>query len=321
METIYKIQQVFGDDALVVTKLRSGSTDSKVAVHRESDQRSGRQQTAQNTAVDEKVPCFVFAMGYVEIAVVVLASIEVGYFLKTFVWTVGSRLFRSRIHPLQYSSTYGIVTTRDIDLFLTHLNNSRFLRAMDFGRFDHIFRTNLSSAISKTKSQALVASSTIRYRKPLYVFLPYAIDTGVVYWDSRSVYYRQDVRSLHDNFIRGTAYLKVTMVGTSPAQLFEHAVLGYTGPLTWTRTFIPPPSLGLMDHDKECKLPSDGKEVESFLDTRIVPSDLQAFLRFNEESSLRIKASLLVKGATEEAVKRLHSDSPCQSSEKHTKFE
>lgn len=41
------------------------------------------------------------------VAVAMLASFDVGYFLKAFVWSIGSRIFRSRIHPLQPSVTYG----------------------------------------------------------------------------------------------------------------------------------------------------------------------------------------------------------------------
>ncbi|KAA0194415.1 hypothetical protein HAZT_HAZT010422 [Hyalella azteca] len=210
-----------------------------------------------------------------------------------------------------------IVTTRDIDVFLTHLNNSRFLRAMDFGRFDHIFRGRISAALTKTKSNALVSSSVIRYRKPLYIFLPYAIDTGVVYWDDRSVYYRQDVRTLHDNFVRGTAYLKVTMIGASPADLLEYALKGYRGSMDWGKTFIPqvlvPASEGGNSEAVETQLPSDLRGAKHFFDKRSLPSDIEAFLRFNEESSLRIKASGLVKGATKEAVKRLQEEQALNS--------
>ena len=41
------------------------------------------------------------------VAVLLLATFEVGYFIKTIIWSIGSKLFRSRIHPLHPSVTYG----------------------------------------------------------------------------------------------------------------------------------------------------------------------------------------------------------------------
>lgn len=66
-------------------------------------------------------------------------------------------------------------TTRDIDFLLTHINNARYLRAMDFGRVSHCLRTGIDKAMVQHKASMLVAASTIRYRKPVYLFMPYRL--------------------------------------------------------------------------------------------------------------------------------------------------
>ena len=42
-----------------------------------------------------------------KIAIGVLISVEIGYFIRGFIYSVGSRIFRSRIKPLTLSKTYG----------------------------------------------------------------------------------------------------------------------------------------------------------------------------------------------------------------------
>jgi len=61
-------------------------------------------------------------MGALTIAVIVLASVEVGYFVKTVVWIIGSKL-RSKINPFDPSQTYGKLS---LIVFLTHYDRSFF---------------------------------------------------------------------------------------------------------------------------------------------------------------------------------------------------
>ena len=70
---------------------------------------------------------------------------------------------------------------------LNHMNNARFLRLMDFGRFDHMMRSRLFHAVTGKGKGALVAASTIRYRKPLWIFLPYKLSTQVILFSFTSL--------------------------------------------------------------------------------------------------------------------------------------
>lgn len=73
----------------------------------------------------------------------------------------------------------GLCTTRDIDFLLNHINNSRYLRAMDFGRVDHCIRSGIWRTLSESRSKLLVAATTIRYRKPVFLFVPYRLQSQV----------------------------------------------------------------------------------------------------------------------------------------------
>ncbi|XP_068203971.1 protein THEM6-like [Palaemon carinicauda] len=158
-------------------------------------------------------------MEFSTVAIGVLISIELGYFVKAFIYTVGSRWLTSKIHPLASSKIYGICSTRDVDFMLNHINNSRYLRAMDFGRLDHIVRSRILTFTGKDRPKLLVAASTIRYRKPVYIFMPYRLVSQIVYWDEKNIYYKQNFETIHDNFLRVTGYVKVAVIGASPQDL------------------------------------------------------------------------------------------------------
>ena len=76
---------------------------------------------------------------------VLFASFDVYWFLR-FLWTGAAAAllkFRRRDDALSAdSSVLGLCWTTDIDYFL-HMNNGRYLREMDFGRFNFYFRTGL----------------------------------------------------------------------------------------------------------------------------------------------------------------------------------
>ena len=73
---------------------------------------------------------------------VLFASFDVFWFLR-FLCTSAAALLRRRDDPLcADSSVLGICWTTDIDYFL-HMNNGRYLREMDFPRFNFYFRTGV----------------------------------------------------------------------------------------------------------------------------------------------------------------------------------
>lgn len=73
----------------------------------------------------------------------------------------------------------GLCTSQDVDLFLKHMNNARYLRELDFARFHYYDRTGIYAEISKRGGGAVQGASSVRYRRVLPIFTPYKVTTKV----------------------------------------------------------------------------------------------------------------------------------------------
>ena len=94
-----------------------------------------------------KISTYVSANWKLLSGLALFASFDVFWFLR-FLCTSAAALFRRRDDSLADDSTVlGICWTTDIDYFL-HMNNGRYLREMDFGRFNFYFRTGSSKSES-----------------------------------------------------------------------------------------------------------------------------------------------------------------------------
>ena len=106
-----------------------------------------------------------------------------------------------------------ICWTTDLDIFL-HMNNGKYFKEMDFGRFDFYFRSGLTEYIQARPSWYVVQhAASIKYRRPLNFLVPFKLVTRLRYWDERSLYFEQKFVSLHDGFVRAIATSKNTVVG------------------------------------------------------------------------------------------------------------
>ncbi|KAL0269042.1 UNVERIFIED_CONTAM: hypothetical protein PYX00_010785 [Menopon gallinae] len=137
-------------------------------------------------------------------ALLLYASLEIHYFLRmllAFTFTLCKR----KAHILDTLTTTGICLTTDIDLLLLHMNNARYIRELDFAKFDFFKRTGLFRKI-KSKGGAMVqGASTIRYRKFIRPFTIYRIKSKILYWDDQNIYMEHRFITPKDNFIRAIA--------------------------------------------------------------------------------------------------------------------
>jgi len=117
--------------------------------------------------------------------------------------------FKPKLKPLEESRVYSICTTHDID-FNFHMNNARYIRELDFGRFDLWFRNGLHCFVTRGR-YVVQHACTIRYRRPIHFLRPYIIKTRLIWWDARSLYFEQQVVTLHDGFVRAVALAKQTI--------------------------------------------------------------------------------------------------------------
>jgi len=125
----------------------------------------------------------------------------------------------------QDSVIYNLCWTTDID-FMAHMNNGKYFREMDFGRFDYYFRTGCSAYIEGQKGMYVVQhGASIRYRRSINLLVPFKLVTRLVFWDEKSLFFEQKFISLHDGFIRAIALCKNTVVGGSVKEML--ASLGH----------------------------------------------------------------------------------------------
>lgn len=73
----------------------------------------------------------------------------------------------------------GICTTQDVDIFIRHMNNARYLRELDFARFHFYVLNGVYGAIKKNGGGAVQGASSVRYRRTIPIFNTYKIETRV----------------------------------------------------------------------------------------------------------------------------------------------
>ena len=83
------------------------------------------------------------------------------------------------------------VLPNDID-FNWHMNNSRYLSLMDFGRFHLIAKMGIFGKIFKKGWSPAVGAIKIIFIKALKPWQKYRLITTIVYWDEKWIYMQQD---------------------------------------------------------------------------------------------------------------------------------
>ena len=118
---------------------------------------------------------------------------------------------RQRLRPLKRigvldEDTVSLrVWPNDID-FNFHLNNSRFLTCMDYGRIHMLARTGILDNVLHRRWTPLVGSIDIVYRRSLPLWMPFSLTTRTVCWDEKWFYSEQVIRSREG--LTSTAWVK-----------------------------------------------------------------------------------------------------------------
>lgn len=122
-------------------------------------------------------------------------------------------------HIIQYFP--GLCTSQDVDIFIRHMNNARYLRELDFARFHFYALTGIYEEIRKFKGGAVQGASSIRYRRTIPIFHPYKIETRIITWDEKSLYLEQKFITLSDGFVRAIAMSKQCITNCNVMKVME----------------------------------------------------------------------------------------------------
>ncbi|CAG5081228.1 Similar to CG4666: Protein THEM6 (Drosophila melanogaster) [Cotesia congregata] len=134
------------------------------------------------------------------------------YFKQTF---YGESRTRQTVlgRELRVQCACRICTSQDVDIFLKHMNNARYLRELDFARFHYYDRSGIYGEVSRRGGGAVQGASSTRYRRALPIFTPYKVTTQLIYWDEKNFYLEHEFISLSDNFVRAVVLSKQTVTG------------------------------------------------------------------------------------------------------------
>jgi acyl-CoA thioesterase FadM len=98
-----------------------------------------------------------------------------------------------RIGVLDQDSVDMRVWPTDID-FNFHLNNSRYLTCMDYGRIRALAASGILGEVVRRRWTPLVGSIDIVYRRSLPLWTPFTLTTRNLCWDERWFYMEQTLR-------------------------------------------------------------------------------------------------------------------------------
>ncbi len=110
-----------------------------------------------------------------------------------------------RIGVLDEDAVRMRVWPNDID-FNFHLNNSRYLACMDYGRIHMLAATGILGIMLRRRWTPLVGSIDIVYRRSLALWAPFIMTTRTLCWDERWFYLEQTTRSREG--LASTAWVK-----------------------------------------------------------------------------------------------------------------
>ena len=106
---------------------------------------------------------------------------------------VFTRALTTRLDPALRSSTIAMrVWPNDLDTN-AHMNNGRYLTLMDLGRFDLMTQCGLVSTALKRKWFPVAGGVMVRFDRPLHAFEKITLNSSIIGWDQRWLYFHHDI--------------------------------------------------------------------------------------------------------------------------------
>ncbi|XP_058455503.1 protein THEM6 [Malaya genurostris] len=156
------------------------------------------------------------------IALLVLYVIwDVNYFIRCVVTLGYGMVFQRKRKVTDQTTIYGLCTTQDVDIFIRHMNNARYIRELDFARFHFYGLTGIYGKIKAKGGGAVQGASSVRYRRTIPIFSAYKITTRLVWWDDKAIYLEQQFVTLTDGFVHAVAMSKQCITKVDVLQLMK----------------------------------------------------------------------------------------------------
>ena len=125
------------------------------------------------------------------VVLMLFACVDVWYFVRAIYFILKGKQKRGSSEDLLKPVVlHGMVLPSDVDLHL-HMNNSKYLREMDFGRIQMYLQSGIRQEASKHRAATLVAAISIRYRKSIQLWERFSLSTKLVHWNDDALYLEQ----------------------------------------------------------------------------------------------------------------------------------
>lgn len=165
------------------------------------------------------------------------AFLDVWYFVRCALFLAPYRIWQ-RLFPndikrmtreelLAPTEKLGWVLPSDLDLQL-HMNNSKYLREMDFGRIYHFLSTNFYTCLVAFGGNLVVGATTIRYRRSLQLWQRFYLRTRILCWENNAMYVEQRFVCGKEGFVCAIALLKMSTKGVTVEKVLERLCVGST---------------------------------------------------------------------------------------------
>lgn len=156
-------------------------------------------------------------MWFVLLLLALFAFIDAWYFIRWFMFffeiliTYKHKRRITKDELFAVSRVHGIVLPSDLDMW-RHMNNSKYLREMDFGRIK-LYAKVIRPSVVKLKCRMALTGVSIRYRRSLLLWQRFTIETRILCWKDDAVYFEQRFVGDKDNFIYAIALIKYVFRG------------------------------------------------------------------------------------------------------------
>ncbi|CAK1543212.1 unnamed protein product [Leptosia nina] len=158
---------------------------------------------------------------FVTIIALAYMLFDVNYYIRAACFYALGRLTKKKFNAKNCTTIYGFCTTQDIDLFIKHMNNARYLRELDFARFYFYDISGIYKKILDANGAVLQGASSVRYRRTIPIFTAYKVETKVVYWEDKTLFFEHQFITF-DGFVRAVVLSRQNLVNIEADELMKN---------------------------------------------------------------------------------------------------
>ncbi|KAH8378000.1 hypothetical protein KR093_008452 [Drosophila rubida] len=147
--------------------------------------------------------------------------LDVNYFIRCAFVYFTARVLQARHRLTDTTTIVGLCTPQDVDIFLRHMNNARFLRELNFASLHYYAVTDLYNRVRQRGGTVVQGAVSLRYRRFIPIFHPYKILTKLVWWDERAIYLEQQFVSLINDFVNAVVLSKHSIIHCNMVELLK----------------------------------------------------------------------------------------------------